>query len=701
MSSESQEIETLTQANINNLPADLLLRIISQSPPEEFLKVIATLSQVSRSLNDFFSNKNNLNSQSRQLYRIVNPQVNIRGLNAKINWYEELKFTLRNQISDSNKLLRLLVRTGKEDQIAIALRSSSVAIDDSLILLASSLQQRTILALFCAHKFKFETIDLKNHLKNDVIMRILGQCGDEIQIEKSGVKLDSEGLDELVEYAIEYGNVAALNYLYMRNYDLNTPITVYSSHFRGDKTYSLLHLACEHGQLAAVNFLLDKEVKFLPGNGGKTPLHIATACGQTHIVDTLIQRGTKLNCLDDEGNSALGIACHQLDVNMVRLLLNAQDINYTHENKNKETPLSRVTSNKNSTNQLSLAQRVIVSLFIKKDPTLKIYHPRRYSLISSPIRQSPLLHFACEFGMVTDVQYLLNQEIDIDEVEPNCNDTALAITVISNRPNIAELLLAAGVNVNAINKSGLTALHHSYNNPEMTELLLNSPKIALDIVDENGSSPLAYGLIRYIDFNKAYKFARALLSKGAKVTWEVLIAIQDNEKVASFFSPEQQRMLIQLIELYTPDLKELPKYLTHQEFAALTHSRFYPQALLEAAVNTLYLDKIKISESSFMNSDRDYHFLNLMKYLERCSKQDPAVFQEFIKNTDNVEKLIKILIRYTHLTEPAKDFCKNCLQSCKEGTSFPELTIENIYLRLLCSWKQQAQSAASTVPLKL
>jgi ankyrin repeat protein len=72
-------------------------------------------------------------------------------------------------------------------------------------------------------------------------------------------------------------------------------------------------------------------------NFGWTPLHEAAYLGSTLIVDMLLQYGSDINDVDNEGKNALYFACQEGHLGVVKLLI-MRNASFDHQSHDGNTP---------------------------------------------------------------------------------------------------------------------------------------------------------------------------------------------------------------------------------------------------------------------------------------------------------------------------------------------------------------------------
>ena len=198
--------------------------------------------------------------------------------------------------------------------------------------------------------------------------------------------------------AVNAGNIAMLKFLMDRGADIN---------FNGPVGNTVLHLAAQKGFPAVAEVLLAAHADLEARNYSNiTPLFSAVQCGQTKIVQMLLAAGADPNTRDSNGRTPLGCAADNKNLPVVQLLLAA-----------------------------------------KADPNVEDSDGR-----------TPLSH-AAERGDPQIVQQLLAARAD-----PNAGklDAPLLVAICNKNPAIAEMLLSAGANANALGSADLSRLNGSF-----------------------------------------------------------------------------------------------------------------------------------------------------------------------------------------------------------------------------------------------
>ncbi|KAF2365630.1 Ankyrin repeat-containing domain [Trinorchestia longiramus] len=258
------------------------------------------------------------------------------------------------------------------------------------------------------------------------------------------------------------------------------------------KNRSVLHYAAKENFLEAVHHLLQSKARCdVVDINGITPLHLAANEALPDVVNHLIRYGSSCVLQDERGRTALHWALTTCSV----------------------------VDDENSNNIL----RVVKSLLVHSNVALKDSEGRLP------------LHMAVRSGLTCAVKLLLN---DRKSANVSTKDkellTPLHYAVISAQSlEIVSLLIKSGANLDAVDKTGQTPMHHLVGrkpaNVDETfdvaclEILLSSGA-SVSIADENDVTPLSSILSRTMWYSRGSSrdfyltIVQMLVAKGAKLT---------------------------------------------------------------------------------------------------------------------------------------------------------------------------------------
>ncbi|KAM9356132.1 NF-kappa-B inhibitor epsilon [Pholidichthys leucotaenia] len=178
---------------------------------------------------------------------------------------------------------------------------------------------------------------------------------------------------------------------------------------------TILHLAIIHEDAAIAEELIQlfpEDVLNIQNNLYQTPLHLATYLNLTDVVRCLVRKGVSLELQDQDGNTALHVACQ-------------------HGQKECATEITRDIS------------------FSKLEPVLKTQNWRGLAC----------LHLAALNGQHEIMKLLMKKGADLNIQEGTSGKTALHLAVELHDIKSVKLLLRKGANVDAAMLNGCTPLH--------------------------------------------------------------------------------------------------------------------------------------------------------------------------------------------------------------------------------------------------
>ena len=229
-----------------------------------------------------------------------------------------------------------------------------------------------------------------------------------------------------------------------------------------------LHAAAKQGHSAVVAQLLasgaDVRAK---GSGGRTALHEAASGWETAVISQLLDGNADVNAPDNERRTPLHWAAKRGSADIVRVLL-AHGANAKLVDNNGCAPIRNAAARN--------TQEVVRLLSDVMD------NPRVF--------EQSLLFGAAERGDLAFVAKGLSQERNI-ELRDEAGATLLHCSATGGHVDVAELLLNAGADVNAVKRNGATALHlaAAHGHKDMVRLLLSR---GADIASRNaaGRTPI-------------------------------------------------------------------------------------------------------------------------------------------------------------------------------------------------------------------
>ena len=237
---------------------------------------------------------------------------------------------------------------------------------------------------------------------------------------------------------------------------LSSPL--HSLHREPTASQAIADLLREHGGKTAEELMVD-EVKKALSNGvdinakidGLHPLTFAVTLGNEEIVKLLIKEGGDVNGKDDDdGTTPLHSAANRGLKEIIELLIK-KGANINTKNKHGETPLDSAINYTGHVSQLIADQ--IIDLLVK--------HGGKYET----------MHSAAAKGDLDELSDFLDSGLDVNAKNKNGETALHNVSSIE----MAKLLIDKGANVNARDYSGITPLHCSVfwrPNKKIAELLI-------------------------------------------------------------------------------------------------------------------------------------------------------------------------------------------------------------------------------------
>ena len=241
---------------------------------------------------------------------------------------------------------------------------------------------------------------------------------------------------------------------------------------------TLLHLACQHGHLDIVQYLInDQDCNPEPTTpNGRTPLHTACKSGHLHIVKCLItDHKCNPHCTDNDGYTPLHAASESGNIETVKYLITKQGCDPHVGESIGNTPLHYASES----GHLDIVHCLITEFNCK---------PRKTNS-----RGSIPLHYACRGGQTAVARYL----IDEHHCDPNSankfGNTPLHLACLSGYLPLVKYLIAEHSCSSQIADSvGLTPLHFACvkGHLDVTKYLISDCNCNPQCCHKDGITPL-------------------------------------------------------------------------------------------------------------------------------------------------------------------------------------------------------------------
>ncbi|XP_071098527.1 uncharacterized protein [Haliotis cracherodii] len=262
---------------------------------------------------------------------------------------------------------------------------------------------------------------------------------------------------------------------------------------------NILHLACEGGNKALVEYLLPTTDINKRGNKGWTPVMNAAWKGRKDVFDFLVSKGADITLTDYDNDNILNLACGGGNKALVEYLLRKTDINI--RGNNGWTPVM---------NAAWSGKKDVFDFLVSKgaDITLTDYD------------NDNILHLACEGGNKPLVEYLL-PKTDIN-TRGNMGRTPVMNAAWKGRKDVFDFLVSKGADITLTDYDNDNILHLACEggNKALVEYLL--PSTDINKRGNKGWTPV---------MNAAWKGRKdvfdSLVSKGADIT----LTDDDNDNI--------------------------------------------------------------------------------------------------------------------------------------------------------------------------
>ncbi|XP_048242612.1 ankyrin-3-like [Haliotis rufescens] len=253
---------------------------------------------------------------------------------------------------------------------------------------------------------------------------------------------------------------------------------------------SLLHHACQGGNMAIVQHLLSDSDINKSGLHGWTPIMVAALFGHKRVFDILESKGADLSLFDTTGDSLLHLACHGGNMAIVQHLLSDSNIN-----------------------QLGMVgwTPIMVAAIKGHERVCDFLESKGANLSLVDTTGDSLLHLACHGGNMAIVQRLLSDS-NINQLGME-GWTPIMVAAVKGHQRVLDLLESKGADLSLVSSSGSSLLHLACQggNKSMVQYLLSDSNINKTRMD--GWTPI---MVAAVSGNKSV--FDLLESKGADLS---------------------------------------------------------------------------------------------------------------------------------------------------------------------------------------
>ncbi|XP_048458044.1 CARD- and ANK-domain containing inflammasome adapter protein [Rhincodon typus] len=223
---------------------------------------------------------------------------------------------------------------------------------------------------------------------------------------------------------------------------------------------TLLHIAAAHGNVAIINYLLNKGAKIeVMDNKGQSPLHRAAERGHIDATKLLLQAGAHIYAEDTESRSPLQLAAESNHFSVVKLLLKEE---VRKHKKNKSFLHQAAVRDESKLAQTILKYGALVDTMDEKNRT-PLFHAIskehlntvKVLLKSGANVNVDLIHAAFKSNNQFLIRLILEHS---NEINPTLSVNALFKAVQKNLYRTVGIIIELGIDVNTRNNLQYTPL---------------------------------------------------------------------------------------------------------------------------------------------------------------------------------------------------------------------------------------------------
>ena len=218
---------------------------------------------------------------------------------------------------------------------------------------------------------------------------------------------------------------------------------------RTDDKIAPVTLSVSFNNFVAVNLLLDHGADVnIARADGNSPLHLAVSNGFFDIAKRLVEKGSDVNLQNKEGRTPLFFGVKNKHEQLIKLLIeNEADVNIGYKKNYTETILVRGKDKGRAAWHYVLVKKHLLGLFLKRVKGGRVNVADFGDILRSGWGKDP------PEGIIDQIL----EECDFKEI-PGVTVLHIA-SKENNEPEIIDLLVKSGANVNAQDAEGFTPLH--------------------------------------------------------------------------------------------------------------------------------------------------------------------------------------------------------------------------------------------------
>ncbi|XP_071084549.1 serine/threonine-protein phosphatase 6 regulatory ankyrin repeat subunit B-like [Haliotis cracherodii] len=260
---------------------------------------------------------------------------------------------------------------------------------------------------------------------------------------------------------------------------------------------SLLHIACNGGNTAIVQYLVSPSNINTRGQNGWTPVMMAAFKGHQSVFELLVSENADLTLVDNNGDILLHNACYGGNTAIVQYLVSPSNVNT--RGQNKWTPLMMAAVK---------GHQSVFDLLVSKDADLTLVDKNGNSL----------LHVACYGGNTAIVQYLVSPS-NVNTRGQN-EWTPVMMAAFQGHQSVFDLLVSKNADLTLVDKNGNSLLHLACNggNTAIVQYVVSPSNV--NTRGQNGLSPVMMAA-----FKGHQSVFDLLVSKNADLTHWIAVII--------------------------------------------------------------------------------------------------------------------------------------------------------------------------------
>ncbi|XP_071094732.1 putative ankyrin repeat protein RF_0381 [Haliotis cracherodii] len=292
------------------------------------------------------------------------------------------------------------------------------------------------------------------------------------------------------------GHTDVFNLLVMKGSDLSLV---------DDSSNTILHTACEGGNLDIVNYVLTQNIVDINsfGNNDRTPAMDAALKGHKNVFDLIVKKGTDLSLSDERGDSILHAACWGGNVEIVKYILTQNIVDINVKGQDMSTPVLKAAYK---------GHKEVFNVLVRKNADVLVIESSN----------DGILHLACFGGNMEIIKYILtNCSIDVNDVGED-GFTAAMIAASKGRKDMFDLLLQNRADLSLVDDTKNNILHKACEggNMELVKHIFEQ-----NTVEINSQSDIGWTPAMEAAYEGHLEVLKLLVSKGADLT---LVNDEDN-----------------------------------------------------------------------------------------------------------------------------------------------------------------------------